>query len=47
MILKSQSHLRPGQSRGFQAKPGQADHYMDFIETLPFSSEHDAILVSA
>jgi hypothetical protein len=24
--LWSQSQMKPGQSRGFQAKPGQADH---------------------
>jgi hypothetical protein len=23
VVLESQSHLRPGQSHGFQAKPGQ------------------------
>jgi hypothetical protein len=26
-VLQSQRHPRPGQSRGFQAKPGHAQHY--------------------
>jgi hypothetical protein len=39
VVLESQSHLRPGQSRGFQAKLGRNTTMWRTRKTLSFPSE--------
>jgi hypothetical protein len=45
-ISSSQSHLKPGQSRGFQAKPEPAHHYSQREEEASKPWRHGAIFRS-